>query len=128
MKNGQTQYIKSKIRQTYLAYSEGLAFKGKPVNFKLTDRFGLPIPESELYKPHYRKNCVNYGNRLICNGCSDCGRCNDEIIESRIEMTTLDHLIDILYSERQRDAALEFLNYSEVNTANRQSNGNLPRL
>ncbi len=81
VKNGVTRFIKSKIRQTYLAYSEELSYKGKPIAFKLCDRIGFPIPEGELYKPHYRRNCMCCGNRLICNGCSDCGRCQDEIID-----------------------------------------------
>lgn len=76
VKNGKTQFIKSKIRQTYMAYAEGLSHIGKPIEFKLTDRFGLPIPESELYIPHYRANCGRCGNRLICNGCSNCGKCD----------------------------------------------------
>ena len=80
VKNGKTDYIKSKIRQTHLAYAEGLHYRGKPMEFILTDRFGLPIPKNELYTPHYRANCLNCGNRLICNGCSDCGRCNNRII------------------------------------------------
>ena len=80
MKSGKTNFIKSKIRQTCLAYSEGLQYRGKPMEFVLTDRFGIPIPKSELYVPHYRTNCLNCGNRLICNGCSDCGRCQNEIV------------------------------------------------
>lgn len=80
VKDGKTNYIKSKIRQTYLAYSEGLQYRGKPMQFILTDRFGIPIPKAELYVPHYRTNCLNCGNRLICNGCSDCGRCDNEIV------------------------------------------------
>ncbi len=86
VKNGKTDYIKSKIRQTHLAYAEGLHYRGKPMEFILTDRFGLPIPKNELYTPHYRTNCINCGNRLICNGCSDCGRCNNRMVsQSEIE-------------------------------------------
>ena len=81
VKNGETRFIKSKIRQTQIAYAEGLSHKGKPMNFKLRDHFGLEIPQEELYKPHYRTSCINCGNRLICNGCSDCGKCNGDIVE-----------------------------------------------
>ena len=45
--------------------------------WKLTDRFGIEIPKEDLYTPHYRKNCSLCGSRLICNGCSDCGRCKE---------------------------------------------------
>ena len=29
----------------------------------------------ELYQPRFRERCETCGQRLICNGCSDCGRC-----------------------------------------------------
>ena len=29
----------------------------------------------ELYVPHFRTNCETCGSKLICNGCSDCGKC-----------------------------------------------------
>lgn len=80
VKNGKTEFIKSKISQTYLAYKEKLWHRGKSIDFKLCDRFGMPIPKSELYVPHYRTGCLNCGNRLICNGCSDCGRCKSETL------------------------------------------------
>ena len=28
-----------------------------------------------LYVPHFRANCETCGSKLICNGCSDCGKC-----------------------------------------------------
>lgn len=34
-----------------------------------------PIPQEELYVPHFRANCATCGSRLICNGCSNCGKC-----------------------------------------------------
>jgi len=34
-----------------------------------------PIPQEELYVPHFRANCETCGSRLICNGCSNCGKC-----------------------------------------------------
>ncbi len=80
VKNGKTTYIKSKLRQTNIAYSEGLQYKGRPIEFTLTDRFGIPISGDELYVAHFRSNCLSCGNRLICNGCSDCGKCRNEII------------------------------------------------
>ncbi len=58
-----------------MAYKSGMNYEGQPINWKLTDRFGREIPTDELYVPHYRGNCSHCGSRLICNGCSDCGRC-----------------------------------------------------
>jgi hypothetical protein len=61
--------------QSEMAYKSGMNYVGKPIQWKLTDRFGREIPEQALYVPHYRENCEKCGSRLICNGCSDCGRC-----------------------------------------------------
>lgn len=78
VKNGKTTYIQDKIRQARIAYEEGLFYRGKPINFSLTDNFGLPLSYEELYLPVYRKNCFTCGSRLICNGCADCGKCDGE--------------------------------------------------
>lgn len=42
------------------------------MHFDLVDDWGYPIPQEELYVPHFRANCET---RLICNGCSNCGKC-----------------------------------------------------
>ena len=55
-----------------------MSFSGKPIEWKLTDRFGSDISESDLYTPQYRRNCLTCGSRPICSGCSDCGRCGEE--------------------------------------------------
>lgn len=77
LKDGKPYHIPKKRVQSEMAYKSGMSFVGKPIKWKLTDRFGLPIPEEDLYRPHYRKNCEHCGSRLICNGCSDCGRCDN---------------------------------------------------
>ena len=33
------------------------------------------LPPEDLYVPHFRANCATCGSRLICNGCSNCGKC-----------------------------------------------------
>ncbi|MDM8270110.1 hypothetical protein [Thermophilibacter provencensis] len=48
---------------------------GRSIEWHLHDPLGLPIPAEELYRPHFRERCETCGQRLICNGCSDCGRC-----------------------------------------------------
>ncbi len=83
IKDGKTTFIKSKFKQSELAFSEGLWHRGKEIKFNLTDKFGLPIPEKQLHEPHYRLNCLSCGSRLICNGCSDCGRCNERIVSQK---------------------------------------------
>lgn len=67
--------IRSKIAQSKMAYRSGLQHQGKPIQFNLTDRFGQPLPQNELYMPHYKNTCAECGSKLICNGCSECGRC-----------------------------------------------------
>ena len=45
------------------------------MHFDLVDDWGYPIPQEDLYVPHFRANCKTCGSRLICNGCSNCGKC-----------------------------------------------------
>ena len=75
IKDGKEYHIPKKLVQSEMALKSGVNFVGKPIEFKLTDSFGLDIPQNELYVPHYGKNCDKCGSKLICNGCSDCGRC-----------------------------------------------------
>ena len=46
-----------------------------PMIFKLTDTWGNPIPEAELYKPWFGERCQTCGMKQTCNGCSRCGKC-----------------------------------------------------
>ena len=75
IKDGKRYYLPQKHIQSEMAYKSGMNYAGKPMEWKLTDRFGSEIPREDLYVPHYRENCEHCGSRLICNGCSDCGRC-----------------------------------------------------
>lgn len=77
IKDGKRYHMPNKLVQSEMAYKSGMNFAGKPIEWKLTDRFGTEIPEEDLYVPHYRRNCEHCGSRLICNGCSDCGKCSD---------------------------------------------------
>ncbi len=76
IKDGKRYHIPKKTVQAEMAHKSGMYFKGKPIEWKLTDRMGLPIPEKELYVPYYGKNCSKCGSKPICNGCSECGKCN----------------------------------------------------
>lgn len=78
IKDGKRYFIPQKQVQSAQAFKSGVSFEGKPVKFKLTDRFGCEIPEEELYTPHFRENCNTCGSRPICNGCSDCGKCEKQ--------------------------------------------------
>lgn len=75
LKDGRRYYLPKKQIQSEMAYKSGMYFAGRPIEWRLADRFGTEIPKDQLYVPHYRKNCEQCGSRFICNGCSDCGRC-----------------------------------------------------
>ena len=75
IKDGRRYDMPQKQLQREMAYKSGMNFAGKPIAWKLRDSSGAEIPKENLYVPHYRTNCDRCGSRLICNGCSDCGRC-----------------------------------------------------
>lgn len=77
IKDGKTYRIPSKRIQSEMAYKSRISYQGKHISFKLTDSFGEPISQNELYVPRYRKNCESCGSKPICNGCSNCGKCGD---------------------------------------------------
>lgn len=69
--------IKSKQTQARLAYRSGLSYIGRKIDFKLTDELGILLNSDNLYKPYWSKNCIECGNKLICNGCTRCGKCGN---------------------------------------------------
>lgn len=75
IKDGKQYRIPSKAVQSEMAFRSNMNFVGKPINWNLTDIFGNEIPQEDLYVPHYRANCEHCASKLICNGCSDCGKC-----------------------------------------------------
>lgn len=79
IKDGRQYKIPQKTRQSVMAFKSAMNFVGKPIKFYLETKEG-PVLENNLYRPHYRENCRECSARLICNGCSDCGKCRGEII------------------------------------------------
>lgn len=75
--DGKRYHLPSKLLQSEMAHKSGISYRGKGISFKLVDGLGIPIMEEELYKPHFRNRCENCGSRIICNGCSDCGKCGE---------------------------------------------------
>lgn len=75
IKDNKRYYMPKKQVQSEMAYKSGMQYKGKPIVWKLTDRFGVEIPKGDLYVLQFRENCQHCGSRLICNGCSACGKC-----------------------------------------------------
>lgn len=70
--------LPNKKLQSEMAFKSGISFHGKEMLFKLKDSYGMEIPKVFLYKPYFRESCLTCGSRPICNGCSDCGKCNQE--------------------------------------------------
>lgn len=81
VKDKKVYKIKSKEIQSQIAYRTGLGFKGKDIEFKLVDKYGIELPKEILYKPKFKEKCYTCGGKLTCNGCSDCGKCDSEILK-----------------------------------------------
>ena len=77
VKDGRTYRVEGNGLQSLQAFKSGLSYRGKPIDFKLTDTWGLPIPESELYRPWFGPRCRSCGMQQTCNGCSRCGKCGE---------------------------------------------------
>lgn len=77
VKDGVSYRLPDKRVQARMAHASGMNYNGKPINWNFKDRMGIPIPDYELYKPHFSEVCQTCGSKLICNGCSDCGKCKD---------------------------------------------------
>ncbi len=78
VKDGKTYILKNKNIQSQMAYKSGLNFAGKKIHFKLYDSFLNEMKEEELYKPIFVEKCEQCGSKLICNGCSKCGKCQSK--------------------------------------------------
>lgn len=57
IKDGKRYHIPPKQVQSKMAYKSGMNYADKAIEWKLMNQLGLEIPETELYVPHYRKNC-----------------------------------------------------------------------
>ena len=77
IKDGKQYTLKGKRLQTSQALKSGMNYRGREMHFDLVDSWGFPIPEERLYVPHYRNNCNDCSMKLVCNGCSDCGKCEN---------------------------------------------------
>lgn len=85
VKDGKTYHIPDKRTQSLQAFKSGLSYKGKEIDFKLTNPepgFFDPSPLrgdwEGSYTPFFREHCETCGSRMTCNGCSNCGNCDKE--------------------------------------------------
>lgn len=72
IKDGKKYHIPSKPIQSKMAHKSKMNFEGRPRTFNLIDAMGNPVPQ---YQPKFRKNCDTCGNKMLCSGCSNCGKC-----------------------------------------------------
>ena len=78
VKDGARYWCPKRRTQSEWAYYSGLYFKptkkpGYELTYPGTD---IEINTNEMYVPHFNKTtCPTCGNRYICNGCSECGKC-----------------------------------------------------
>lgn len=75
IKEGKEYRLDSHLQKEQ-AYKSGLGFLGKPIDWKLVDDWGYPISEEQSFKPYFGKHCRNCGMKIVCNGCSKCGKCS----------------------------------------------------
>ncbi len=76
IKDKKQYVIKSKRLQSQMAYKSKISKVHHKLQFNLYNEYGYLINDSELYKPQFTSiNCDECGSRLICNGCSNCGKC-----------------------------------------------------
>ncbi|MCQ2195778.1 MAG: phage Gp37/Gp68 family protein [Paludibacteraceae bacterium] len=74
VKDGKSYRIPDKRTQSLQAFKSGLSYKGKDIDFNLTN----PEPgffDAEAYTPFFCEHCETCGSRMTCNGCSNCGNC-----------------------------------------------------
>lgn len=75
VKDGKHYQIPKKMVQSKMAHKSAISYRGKSIEFKLMDNMGFTLNREMLYRPHYKQHCAECGSKLICNGCSNCGRC-----------------------------------------------------
>ena len=75
VKDGRMYRIESSELQSGQAFKSGLSYQGKSIQYQLTNLLGMPISEEKRYKPYFGEKCRNCGMKMICNGCSKCGKC-----------------------------------------------------
>lgn len=78
IKDGRLYRLPDKRVQSEMALKAGVNHPGRPIVFNLRDYLGFEIEEENLYKPRYRESCAKCGSRMICNGCSACGKCRPQ--------------------------------------------------
>jgi hypothetical protein len=76
VKDGKSYRIPKKHTQSEQAFRSGLSYQGKKVPRILRHPEGTLFGSDIIsYEPVFREKCNTCGNRMTCNGCSNCGAC-----------------------------------------------------
>ncbi|MDE5556025.1 MAG: phage Gp37/Gp68 family protein, partial [Muribaculaceae bacterium] len=78
IKDGRRYRLPEKRLQSEMAFKAGVNHTCRPMIFNLRDPLGFEIDGEYLYKPYFGPQCEMCGSRPICNGCSRCGKCDEE--------------------------------------------------
>ena len=74
-KDGRQYWMPDKQHQSYMAWCSQASYEGRPIGWKLKKPDGEVLRPDEWHKPFYKERCMKCGNRMVCQGCSNCGRC-----------------------------------------------------
>lgn len=84
VKDGRSYRIPDKRVQSRQAALSGLSVPGRPVHYKLRHPEGSLFNEPVVRTTgHFRDTCASCGSRMTCNGCSDCGACDEKKTPSK---------------------------------------------
>lgn len=77
IKNNKTYTFKNKFDQSKFALSCNLNFVGKKIDFKLCKKDDLFLNTfgTEIHKKYFKNRCEECSFKMLCNGCSNCGKC-----------------------------------------------------
>ena len=75
IKDGREYTIEGNALQTQQAYKSGLSYRGRPMEFRLHSPLGFAVAPENRYQPFFGEKCRTCGTRMICNGCTRCGKC-----------------------------------------------------
>ena len=75
VKDKKLYIINNKKTQSIMAYKANLNFVIKDIKYQLYSKYGDLLLKEDLYIPFYKESCNTCGSKLICNGCSNCGKC-----------------------------------------------------
>jgi len=75
IKDGKAYHLPKKQLQSEMALKSKMNYIGKSIDFKLINYYGEELSSQELYKPTFKENCNKCSSKIICNGCSNCGKC-----------------------------------------------------